>query len=138
MPLIGAILGDAHAARLTYEGFLLPYLELGNPGPSHSPAQGQILLSNYIWLLSDETSDKVGDVSRMMIRYGEEDYDARYGQQMADVTRYAYGGYLKSHGQPLQAIAYWRAIKAPNLLGGAKALYEKTEKEQKRSAPSTP
>ena len=138
MPLIGAILGDDHAARLTYEGFLLPYLDLANPGSNVWPAQGQILLDNYVWLTRDESSDKVGDVSRMMIRYGEEDYDARYAAEMADITRYLYGGYLKSKGQPLSAISYWRAIKTPHLLAGAEALYKETEEEQKNSLPSLP
>lgn len=135
MPLIGAVLGDAHAARLTYEGFLLPYLELANAGPSLWPAQGQILLSGYTWMLQDEISDKAEDLSRMMIRYGEADYDARYGQQIADTTRFVYGSYLESQGQPLRAIAYWREITAPSLLPGAKALYQRIEAEQKTSKP---
>ncbi len=138
IPLIGAVLGDAHATRLTYEGFLLPYLELANPGPNLWPAQGQILLNGYTWMLQDENSDRVGKLSRMMIRYGEADYDARYGQHMADATRFVYGNYLESHGQPLRAIAYWREITAPSLLPGAKALYQRLEKEQETSGLPKP
>lgn len=131
MPIIGAILGDAHAARLTYEGFLLPFLDLAHPEPGLWPSQGQILLDSYAWMLRDASEDKVGDLSRMMIRYGEEWYDKHYDQEIADITRYAYGDYFKAHGQPLRAISYWKAIKAPNLLEGAKTLYQQTEKEQK-------
>ena len=137
VPLIGA-LGDAHAACLAYEGFLLPFLDLANPGQVLWPAQGQILWDNYLWILRDETPQRIEEISQMMIRYGDSYFDANYKAKLADKTRYAYGQYLESHGQTHEALAHWHAIKTPDLVEGAKYLSEQADKKLKKMGTATP
>lgn len=132
MQRVEGTLADSHAARLMYEGFLLPYLHLANPEIGKWPDQRSLLCGATGALSRDPSATHVPQFFRMVIRYGDEYFDREFhgATPLGQVVRYLFGDFLKSHGERDEAIRVWREITDPGLKPGSQTLAEQLEAEK--------